>query len=66
VRQIWPEGLTIAKEADGSARLTGIAQGTAGILPEILRWCRHAAVLGGEELQTAYRNEVVAIARNYI
>jgi predicted DNA-binding transcriptional regulator YafY len=61
----WPESLSIRRREDGSALLTGTAQGEEGILPEILRWRRHAEVLGGPELRARMAEEIRAMAATY-
>jgi hypothetical protein len=61
----WPQGLTIVAQADGSALLTGIAQGVDGILVELLRWRRHATVEGGPELLRTIRAEIAALQKKY-
>ncbi len=66
LRQKWPDGLTIAREHDGAALLTGVAQGTAGMVREILRWRRFARVIGGPELCAALQEELHAIQAQYI
>jgi predicted DNA-binding transcriptional regulator YafY len=65
LRYSWPDGLTIVPEENGGARLTGTAQGTEGILREVLRWRRHAHVVGGSELLEAMREEIDAIRSLY-
>lgn len=57
----WSEGWMTVREADGSVLLTGTALGTDGILVELLRWRRHAHVLGGPELLAVYRAELDAM-----
>jgi len=61
----WAEGLTLAVEPDGSARLTGTAQGMDGLVPELLRWRRFCRVEGGPELQARMAEEVRAMAALY-
>ena len=61
----WPDGLTIAGEHDGTALLTGVAQGTAGMVREVLRWRRFARVIGGPELCAALQEEIHAIQAQY-
>lgn len=61
----WPDGLAISSRDDGSALLTGVALGTDGILPELLRWRRHARVLGGPELRRCIVEELKAMAELY-
>ena len=61
----WPPGLTAREEADGSVLLAGRLQGVEGILPEILRWRRHAEVLGGPELRAGMIEEIEAMAALY-
>lgn len=60
----WPVGLTVEPDGDG-ARLTGAVAGHEGILPEILRWRRHAIVRGGSELRARFAEEVHAMAALY-
>lgn len=61
----WPDGLTCTPQPDGSARLTGTAQGVTGLVPELLRWRRHAHALGGPELRAALTEEIQALAALY-
>ena len=61
----WPEGLILAMEADGTARLTGLAQGVEGLVAELLRWRRHCRVEGGPELRAWMAEEVRAMAALY-
>lgn len=65
LRKTWPEGMNCTSEPGGGARLAGTAQGIEGILVELLRWRRHATVLGGPELHQAMADEVAAMAKNY-
>jgi predicted DNA-binding transcriptional regulator YafY len=58
LRSRWPTGLVVQEEPDGSVLLSGTALGTEGILVELLRWRRHAQVLGGEELLVDFRDEL--------
>jgi predicted DNA-binding transcriptional regulator YafY len=57
----WPAGIHATRELDGTVLLTGTARGTDGIVIELLRWRRHATVLGGPELRQAYRDEIAAM-----
>jgi predicted DNA-binding transcriptional regulator YafY len=66
LRSTWPEGVIVTQQPDGSVRLVGAVSGTAGILPEILRWRRHCRVLGGEALRRAVVEEIEAMGRLYI
>lgn len=61
----WPPGLTAAMQPDGSVELTGVVQGSEGIVRELLRWRRHARVLGGPVLLAAMTEEVRAMAGLY-
>lgn len=61
----WPAGLTLSPAPDGTALLTGGAQGTGGIIKEVLPWRRHAVVEGGAELRAAMAEEVRAMAALY-
>jgi len=62
----WPPGLTITDAPDGAALLTGIAHGgTDALIAEILRWRRHAQVLGGPELRARMAEEVRELAGMY-
>ncbi len=61
----WPAGLTLSPEPDGTALLTGTAQGIGGIIKEVLPWRRHAVVEGGALLRTAMAEEVRAMAALY-
>jgi predicted DNA-binding transcriptional regulator YafY len=65
LRRIWPEGLTVTEQPDGSVRLEGVVSGTAGILPEILSWRRHCRVLGGDALRQVVIEEIEAMAWLY-
>ncbi len=65
LRRTWPDGLAAERQQDGTALLTGTAQGTAGLLVELLRWRRHAHVEGGPELLAAMRAEVQAMSALY-
>lgn len=60
----WPDGLTVARDG-GKALLTGTVAGHEGILPEILRWRRHAVVRGGPEFLVRFAEEVRAMAALY-
>lgn len=61
----WPDTLHITAETDGSARLIGTVIGTDGLVPELLRWRRHAHVLGGTLLRARLSEEVQAMAALY-
>ena len=61
----WPEGLMVVRRPDASVWLTGTALGVAGLLPELLRWRRHAQVRGGVELLAAMQEEVQALHELY-
>ena len=58
LRSRWPTGLAVQEEAEGSVLLSGTALGTEGILVELLRWRRHAQVLGGEETTCRFSRRV--------
>jgi predicted DNA-binding transcriptional regulator YafY len=62
----WPDGLACAAQSDGSARLTGSVQGLDGICAELLRWRRHAQVLGGPALRERMREEIEAMRSLYV
>lgn len=61
----WPPTLRLERRPDGSARLTGAVQGLDGLLVELLRWRRHAEVLGGPELRARMAEEIRAMAALY-
>lgn len=61
----WPDTLSVTEEADGSARLVGAVVGLDGLIPELLRWRRHAQVLGGPVLRARMVEEVQAMADLY-
>jgi predicted DNA-binding transcriptional regulator YafY len=61
----WPDGLSIDRASDGAAILTGMVQGTNALVGDLLRWKRHAVVLGGEELRKAIKAEVAIISQAY-
>ena len=61
----WPGGLSLAMGGDGTARLTGVAQGMDGLVAELLRWRRHCRVDGGPELRARMGEEVRAMAALY-
>jgi len=61
----WPPGLSVSRQQDGGARLTGTAQGVEGMVTELLRWRRHVRVLGGPELRAAIAEEAAAIFALY-
>jgi predicted DNA-binding transcriptional regulator YafY len=63
--QTWPEGLHLELQDDGTARLTGTAQGTDGLVAELLRWRRFCRVDGGTELRARMAEEVRAMANLY-
>jgi predicted DNA-binding transcriptional regulator YafY len=65
LRQPWPSGMIVQTEPEGSVLLTGTALGTEGILVELLRWRRHAKVLGGEELLTVFQEELDVMTALY-
>lgn len=62
----WPETLQLSPQPDGSVLLTGTVRGLDGILVEILRWRRHAQVLGGPELRARIGEEIQAMAAHYV
>jgi len=64
-RTKWGDGLSVVDQPDGTVRVTGIASGTAGILPEILRWRRLCEVVGGPELRQIVIDEIEAMAQRY-
>lgn len=61
----WPDGLRLERRGDGTAWLTGEAQGTDGLVAELLRWRRHCRVDGGPELRARMVEEVQALAGLY-
>ncbi len=61
----WPKTLRLCVLPDGSVQMTGIAQGTDGLLVELLSWRRHVLVKGGPELRARIKAEVQAIAARY-
>ena len=61
----WPEGLVLKMQGDGTARLTGMAQGVDGLIAELLRWRRHCRIDGGPELRARMAEEVRAMAALY-
>lgn len=61
----WPPTLSTRLETDGSLLLTGAVRGVEGIVPEILRWRRHAEVRGGPELRARMAEEVRALSALY-
>lgn len=63
--QQWANTLRLRTETDGAIRLTGTVQGMDGLLVEILRWRRHAEVLGGPELRARITEEIQAMAALY-
>lgn len=61
----WPKTLRLCVLPDGSVQMTGIVQGTDGLLVELLSWRRHVLVRGGPELRARIEAEVQAIAARY-
>jgi len=61
----WPDGLRLETSGDGTARLTGAAQGTDSLVAELLRWRRFCRVDGGPELRARMVEEVQAITDLY-
>lgn len=61
----WPKTLRLDVLPDGSVQMTGIVQGTDGLLVELLSWRRHVLVKGGPELRARIEAEVQAIAARY-
>ena len=61
----WPDGLRLETPGDGTARLTGAAQGTDSLVAELLRWRRFCRVDGGPELRARMVEEVQAITDLY-
>lgn len=61
----WPAGLTLTSEENGTIRLSGIAAGVSGLVPELLRWRRFCHVLGSPALRAAMAEEVHAMAALY-
>jgi predicted DNA-binding transcriptional regulator YafY len=61
----WPATLRLSVLPDGSVQMTGIAQGTEGLVVELLSWRRHVLVTGGPELRARMEAEVQAIAARY-
>ena len=61
----WPEGLSLEMRGDGTARLTGAAQGVDGLVAELLRWRRFCRVDGGPELRAQMAEEIRAMAALY-
>ena len=61
----WPEGLTCTAGPDGTGHLAGKTQGLDGITAELLRWRRHAEVLGGPALRARMREELQAMLHLY-
>ena len=57
----WPAGLTCAVGPVGTAHLVGEVQGLDGIAAELLRWRRHAQVLGGPALRARMGEELRAM-----
>lgn len=65
VARRWPPGLACASLPDGTARLTGEVQGLDGMTAELLRWRRHARVLGGPALRARMQEELTAMLALY-
>ncbi len=61
----WPNTLRLTVMPDGCVQMTGTAQGTAGLVVELLSWRRHVVVKGGPELRAEMEAEVQAIAVRY-
>ncbi len=61
----WADTLRAQTDGDGSVLLAGTVRGVDGIVTELLRWRRHARVLGGAELRARMVEEVRAIAALY-
>ncbi len=61
----WPKTLRLSSLPDGSVQMTGRAQGTEGLVVELLSWRRHVLVKGGPELRAQMAAEVQAIAARY-
>lgn len=61
----WADTLHLEPQSDGALLLTGAVRGADGILVEILRWRRHAHVLGGPELRARVTEEIEAMAALY-
>ncbi|MCW3058183.1 MAG: DNA-binding transcriptional regulator [Capsulimonas sp.] len=61
----WPEGLLIAAQEDGSVILSGKVLGVDGVIPDILRWRRHAEVLGDETLRRRFIEELREMSQIY-
>lgn len=54
--------MTFRDEPNGALLLTGTTQGMEGLLVELLRWRRHAHVVGGPELRARMTEEIRAMA----
>lgn len=65
VARRWPPGLTCVSLPDGTARLIGEVQGLDGMTAELLRWRRHAHVVGGPALRTRMQEELAAMLALY-
>ena len=61
----WPKTLRLCVLPDGSVQMTGVVQGTDGLLVELLSWRRYVLVKGGPELRARIEAEVQAIAARY-
>lgn len=61
----WPKTLRLTALPDGCVQMTGTAQGTRGLVVELLSWRRYALVKGGPELRAQMEAEVQAIAARY-
>jgi predicted DNA-binding transcriptional regulator YafY len=61
----WPKTLRLTVLPDGCVQMTGTAQGTQGLVVELLSWRRYALVKGGPELRAQMEAEVQAIAARY-
>lgn len=61
----WSPGLACAFLPDGTASLTGEVQGLDGMTAELLRWRRHACVLGGLALRARMQEELTAMLALY-
>lgn len=62
----WSPSLSLESQEGGTVLLKGTVLGLDGIVPEILRWRRHAEVLGGPELRERMAEEVRALAAMYL
>lgn len=61
----WPAGLACTADPDGTGHLAGEVQGLDGITAELLRWRRHAQVLGGPALRARMEEELRAMLLLY-